>query len=97
MLWRYAAIADRRIRARDWSRVDMAAANAIFWTSDGWDASESMVERSLLYCTHLPDHGRVALLSVDMLKTGIVTLQGVQTFVVLIRALGATTLRVPSF
>lgn len=31
ILWRYAAIADRRIRARNWSVEDMAAANAIFW------------------------------------------------------------------
>lgn len=88
VLWRYAAIADRRIRARNWSNVDIAAANAIFWTTDGWDGSESMVDRSLLHCTHLPDLPRVALLSSDMLKTTIVTLQGVQTFVILIRALG---------
>lgn len=32
IFWRYAAIADRRIRAREWSSKDMAAANAIFWT-----------------------------------------------------------------
>lgn len=88
VLWRYAAIADRRIRARHWSRADVAAANAIFWTAGGWDGSESMVERSQLHCTHLPASTRVALLSSDMLKTAVVTLQGVQTFVMLIRGLG---------
>ena len=30
ILWRYMAIADRRIRAFDWSSADMAAANSIF-------------------------------------------------------------------
>ncbi|KAJ1323460.1 hypothetical protein MN608_11615 [Microdochium nivale] len=32
IFWRYAAIADRRIRARDWGVADMAASNALFWT-----------------------------------------------------------------
>ncbi|KAK6819635.1 hypothetical protein PG987_016118 [Apiospora arundinis] len=87
ILWRYASIADRRIRARAWDRTDIAAANAIFWTDDGWDGSESMVERSRSYCTHMPDHARIAFFSSEMIKTWIITLQGVQTISVLTRNL----------
>jgi hypothetical protein len=77
ILWRYAAITDRRIRAIDWNPADMAAANAIFWTSSGWDGSEEMAERSVQYCVRLPDRARMTLFSSDSLKTIITTLQGV--------------------
>lgn len=77
ILWRYAAITDRRIRASRWDTIDIAATNAIFWTSKGWDGSENMVTSAALHCTRLPEHSRVELMSVAMLKTLIVTLQGV--------------------
>ena len=90
IIWRYAALADRRLRVspspthaldddqRTWGPADLAAANAIFWTSSGWDGSEEMAVRSVLYCTSLPRTGHATLLSVDTLQTVIVTLQGVQ-------------------
>ncbi|KPM45563.1 hypothetical protein AK830_g948 [Neonectria ditissima] len=84
ILWRYAAITDRRIRSRSWNRIDLAATNAIFWTTRGWDGSEAMVKYSLPYCVHLPDHARISVFSREMIKTIIVTLQGIQAVIVLV-------------
>ncbi len=78
ILWRYAAIADRRIRARSWGPIEVAATNALFWTSRGWDASEEMVDLSLAHCTHLPEQSRIALFSLETIKTIIITCQGIQ-------------------
>src|SRR3954464_218172 len=75
ILWRYAAITDRRIRALDWSPADMAAANAIFWTSSGWDGSEETAAQSAQFCVRLPDKARMTLISSDSIKTLIITLQ----------------------
>ncbi|KAI1087293.1 hypothetical protein F5B19DRAFT_497514 [Rostrohypoxylon terebratum] len=88
ILWRYAAITDRRIRARTWDRRDLAATNALFWTSHGWDGSEEMVTLSSPYCTRLPRDTRVNLFSTEFLKTVIVTLQGLQNVVSIVLALG---------
>lgn len=82
IIWRYAAIADRRIRSRTWRPVDMAAANAIFWTDKGWDGSEEMATRSVRYCVTPPPSSHASLLSWEFLKTAIVTLQGVQALYV---------------
>jgi hypothetical protein len=84
ILWRYVAITDRKIRAKEWLKVDVAAANAIFWTDDGWDGSENMVVASLSHCSRLPERTRAEPLSGETLKTMIVTLQGLQTFYLLI-------------
>lgn len=78
IVWRYAAITDRRIRSSNWDIPSTAAANALFWTPEGWDGSERMATCSLEYCTHLPETTRVDFLSWDMAKTLIITLQGVQ-------------------
>ncbi|KAI0021686.1 hypothetical protein F4780DRAFT_275434 [Xylariomycetidae sp. FL0641] len=78
ILWRYAAIADRRVRARAWDATDMAATNALFWTSHGWDGSEAMIETSSPHCIRVPDHKRVAVFSRETAKTIIVTLQAIQ-------------------
>ncbi|KAI1387665.1 uncharacterized protein F4822DRAFT_407245 [Hypoxylon trugodes] len=83
VLWRYAAITDRRIRAKDWNKKDMAATNALFWTSRGWDGSEKMIALSSPYCTHLPEHGQISLFSGEFFKTLVVTLQGMQAIVAL--------------
>ncbi|KAI1109200.1 hypothetical protein F5Y14DRAFT_458477 [Nemania sp. NC0429] len=83
ILWRYSAIADRRLRAADWNREDIAAANAIFWTSRGWDGTEDMVQLSRPYCLRLPDRPYAALLSADSMKTVILTLQGAQAVYIL--------------
>ncbi|KAJ0107735.1 hypothetical protein J7T55_010342 [Diaporthe amygdali] len=78
IMWRYAAITDRRIRSFGWDIQTIAAANALFWTPRGWDGSEQMAACSLEYCTYLPETARVEMLSWDMAKTLITTLQGVQ-------------------
>jgi hypothetical protein len=78
IIWRYIAIADRRIRARQWSAVDLAATNAAFWTPTGWDGSESIITASMPFCTRLPKSSRAELLSWETFKTIIVTFQGVQ-------------------
>ncbi|KAI1074733.1 hypothetical protein F5B20DRAFT_562791 [Whalleya microplaca] len=91
ILWRYAAITDRRIRAKAWDKKDMAATNALFWTSRGWDGSEDMVTSASPYCTLFPEHSRINLFSREMLKTIIVTLQGTQAVVALGMALGGSS------
>ncbi|RDW74235.1 hypothetical protein BP5796_07677 [Coleophoma crateriformis] len=78
ILWRYFAIADRRLRYKQWRAVDMAATNACFWTDQGWDGSEEMMERSRRFCTHAPPRRRTAILSTDSAKTIIISLQGAQ-------------------
>ena len=85
VLWRYAAIIDRRIRAKSWETVDLAASSALFWTTSGWDGSEAMVDLSLLYCSHLPETTRVSIFSQEMLKTMIVTLQAFQSLFLILR------------
>ncbi|CAJ2502542.1 Uu.00g099360.m01.CDS01 [Anthostomella pinea] len=76
ILWRYAAIADRRIRARSWDALTMAASNALFWTPRGWDGSEEMVAVARPLTTRLPEHTRVEIFSKESLLTVIITLQG---------------------
>ncbi|EYB29087.1 hypothetical protein SNK05_013042 [Fusarium graminearum] len=87
ILWRYAAIADRRIRAKSWDRTDLAPTNAIFWTNRGWDGSEAMIASSAAYCYHFPDNTRISIFSKEMITTIIVTSQGVQAMVLLLGAL----------
>lgn len=78
ILWRYFAIADRRIRAKAWGPADMAASNAYFWTARGWDGSEEMVDRSRAHCVKLPGHARTELVSENSAKSVVVAFQGVQ-------------------
>lgn len=81
ILWRYMAIADRRIRAQAWSSFDMMGANAIFWTDNGWDGSEETAEDSASYCERRPPRAHLTFFSWDSVKTIVTTLQGVQTLV----------------
>jgi hypothetical protein len=83
ILWRYAIIADRRIRATDWDRIDLAATNALFWTEKGWNGSEEIIEHSRPRCIQMPDKSRVSLLSRDALKSVIITFQGLQALILL--------------
>ncbi|KAH6655916.1 hypothetical protein BKA67DRAFT_562160 [Truncatella angustata] len=78
IIWRYMAVVDRRIRARVWTPLDMAASNALFWTTKGWDGSEQMIVDASIYCTYLPEHPRLQIISTEALKTTITTLQGLQ-------------------
>jgi hypothetical protein len=84
IVWRYFAIADRRIRAKEWNAADMAASNALFWTPRGWDGSEEMIQRSRPYCLKLPDEPRATLFSKSSVNTAVITIQGVQAMAILI-------------
>jgi hypothetical protein len=78
VIWRYFAITDRRLRARNWTSLDLAASNAKFWTNHGWDGTESMIERSREFCTQLPPTRHIELFSASSATTIVVTLQGLQ-------------------
>jgi hypothetical protein len=67
--------------------MDMAATNALFWTLKGWDGSEDMVTWAAPHCSHYPESPRVEVLSFTMLKTLIITLQGVAAVYSLVGAL----------
>ncbi|PMD31304.1 hypothetical protein L207DRAFT_519558 [Hyaloscypha variabilis F] len=84
ILWRYLAITDRRVRAKSWSALEMAATNAIFWSKHGWDGSEEMIQLSQDFCIQPPSNNRNDLLSGSTVVTVIVALQGVQALYSLI-------------
>ncbi|KAH7251308.1 hypothetical protein BKA59DRAFT_500083 [Fusarium tricinctum] len=84
ILWRYALVADRRIRARNWDKFDFAATNALFWTDHGWDGTEDIIKYSRPRCVQLPDSNMVTLLSRDTIKTLIITIQGLQAIILLL-------------
>ena len=80
ILFRYCAIASRRLRFKSgaWTPVQAASANAIIWTKDGWDGSIDMVELNRKFLTKHPEKSRAKLLSWSSLKSIVTTLQGVQ-------------------
>ncbi|CZR52218.1 uncharacterized protein PAC_02095 [Phialocephala subalpina] len=84
IIWRYFAITDRRIRAKNWDANTLAASNALFWTRRGWDGSEAMIQSSRKYCIKPPDSTRIGILSKSFFKTIIVTIQGVQAAILLV-------------
>ncbi|KAL4728067.1 hypothetical protein ACLX1H_004783 [Fusarium chlamydosporum] len=90
ILWRYAMVADRRIRAKNWDRIDLAATNALFWTDQGWDGTEEIIQYSRPRCVQLPDDDRVTFLSRDAFKTLIITVQGLQAIILLLGSQIAT-------
>ena len=77
ILWRYAAITDRRIRVTRWSCESLAASNAILWTGKGWDGGEDMILAADPYCLRYPESTHVRLFSLTVVKTIITTLQGI--------------------
>ncbi|KAH7067978.1 hypothetical protein BKA63DRAFT_520876 [Paraphoma chrysanthemicola] len=87
ILWRYAAITDRRIRALHWDKDASAASNAIFWTAEGWNGSEEMVKVAAPYCLRYPDHAIVPLFSSTALKSLFATLQGASAVYALVALL----------
>ncbi|KAF2013487.1 hypothetical protein BU24DRAFT_424499 [Aaosphaeria arxii CBS 175.79] len=87
IVWRYAAIADRRIRATHWTHIDLAASNAIFWTERGWDGGEEMIATAAPHCLRHPDHSYVRIFSLTSLRTLVTTLQGLAALYTLIGSL----------
>ncbi|CAI6334251.1 unnamed protein product [Periconia digitata] len=87
IVWRYAVITDRRIRATQWSRDDLTASNAIFWTAKGWDGHEDMVVKAAQHKLRCPGLTHVQIMSVTMLKTIIVTTQGLSALYTLVASL----------
>ena len=83
VLWRYYAIADRRLRSTKWTEKDMAAANAVFWTKAGWDGSEVAALESERYLQRIPRCNKINLMSWQTVQTVIVTLQGSQAVYIL--------------
>lgn len=79
IVWRYIMITDRRIRSVHWTPEDLSASNAVFWTGNNkWDSSEEIMVTSRAWITQRPLRNRVSFLSVSMLGTLIITLQGIQ-------------------
>lgn len=83
ILWRYYAIAYRRLRATQWDAADMAACNAAFWDGKRWEGSEYMMIRSREYLTNRPDLSHVALISGSTLATIALILQGTQSIFII--------------
>ncbi|KAI1174942.1 hypothetical protein F4777DRAFT_552495 [Nemania sp. FL0916] len=86
ILWRYFAIVDRRLRTRKWTKFDLAASNALFWTAHGWDGTEAMVVRSIPHATYLPRRSTAEIFEEETMKSVIVALQGAQAAYVFVRS-----------
>lgn len=78
ILWRYYAIADRRYRALNWDKLDLAGSNTLFWDGNCWNGSESILYQSRKWIIRTPDKSHTSLLSVSGFATIAVTLQGMQ-------------------
>ncbi|KAF7885717.1 uncharacterized protein EAF02_004226 [Botrytis sinoallii] len=78
ILWRYFSIIDRRARSRAWNSADMAASNAYFWTSSGWDGSENMMRKSRRFCSRIPSSPHAVWVSKTSAETVATVLQGLQ-------------------
>lgn len=78
IFWRYMMILDRRLRCRRWTPGRLAATNAAFFTDQGWTTSEQKMEESQRDLIRRPPSSRASLLSVSVLGTLVVAIQGVQ-------------------
>lgn len=83
ILWRYFAVADRRIRAKYWDKRDMAASNAAFWDARNmrWDGSDELLVPSRRWITREPASSHVSLVSASALATLGLTMQSIQAIV----------------
>jgi hypothetical protein len=91
--WRYSVIADRRLRACNWDKLDMAACNAVFWDADRgrWDGSEDIMIRSREWITKLPEKSHVSIISTSIFKTIVLSFQGSQAIFIIFARLAALT------
>jgi hypothetical protein len=89
IIWRYYAIADRRVRARAWDERDMAACNAVFWDGERgcWDGSEEIMVRSRAWITKVPEQKHVPILSASSVVTVVLTIQGLQAMFLIVSGL----------
>jgi hypothetical protein len=80
ILWRYYAIADRRLRARSWDERDLAACNAVFFDSDKgrFDGSKEIMISSRAWIVKIPESKHTPLLSASLLTTILLTIQGIE-------------------
>ena len=83
ILWRYFAVADRRIRAKCWDKRDMAASNAAFWDARNmrWDGGDELLVPSRRWITREPAGSHVSLMSASVLATLGLTMQSIQVIV----------------
>ncbi|KAH8659215.1 hypothetical protein BGZ60DRAFT_414823 [Tricladium varicosporioides] len=81
IIWRYMVILERRVRAKNWKSIDMAASTVRFWTADGWDGSEDIMEKSRPFCTRIPHHARINFVSKTAFETLVIFLQCIQAMV----------------
>ena len=80
VIWRWYAIADRRLRACAWDSADMAACNAVFWDSKKarWDGSEDIMLRSRAWIIKVPEQKHASLLSTSSFTTLVLAFQGAE-------------------
>jgi hypothetical protein len=80
VIWRWYAIADRRLRACAWDGADMAACNAVFWDSKKarWDGSEDIMLRSRAWIIKVPEQKHASLLSTSSFTTLVLAFQGAE-------------------
>ncbi|KAK4160543.1 hypothetical protein QBC43DRAFT_338020 [Cladorrhinum sp. PSN259] len=76
--WRYLIICDRRVRCRDWNPERMAATCTMFWDGSRWSSTERETKEHLHRLVRSPPYSRTPVLSVPMLGTMVVLLQGAQ-------------------
>ena len=93
IVWRWYAIADRRLRAYSWDAIDMVACNAVFWNTENarWDGSEEIMVRSRAWITRTPRLSHVSLVSTSGLTTVILTLQGTRACFLIFASLNPKT------
>jgi hypothetical protein len=89
VVWRWYAIAGRRLRACNWDAADIAACNAVFWDSRKarWDGSEDIMLHSRAWIIKVPGQTYVPLLSASSLTTVVLTMQGVQAGFTIFRSM----------
>ncbi|CAG8982276.1 hypothetical protein HYALB_00004510 [Hymenoscyphus albidus] len=63
----------------------MAASNTRFWTEEGWNGSEEMIQKSMIICTRVAHKPRMKFVSRTAAETLVVAIQGVQSVIELTR------------
>jgi hypothetical protein len=72
ILWRYYAIADRRLRSKKWTNEVIASTNTVFW-----DDSETIMVRSRTFLSKVSESTQVRFFSSSTVATKTMIIQGV--------------------